>query len=340
MKKLLFLLPLIAACSNSPKNNAKENPGYGELTLAFGSCNDQYSPNPLFNQMIENELDAFIWLGDIVYADSENPDSIRMAYELLKESGEYQELMNQDFPILGTWDDHDYGKNDAGKEWPIKEQSKSLFLNFLDVNEEDPRWSREGVYSSHSFGEHNEVKLILLDTRWFRDELVKDTLTDRQYTQNPAGDVLGEAQWTWLKKELQDENAKLYIIGSSIQLLADDHGWEKWGNFPGARDRFMKNLLQANSKNVVVISGDRHFAEISKTTWDGRQIYDVTSSGLNHPFIADADDNRLRIGEVVSEMNYGLLQISWDGETPIVQAQIKTEGNQIGLDQEIVFAKN
>lgn len=340
MKKLLFLLPFIAACSNSTKNESAEIPTYQELNLAFGSCSDQYSPNPLFAEMASSPLDAFIWLGDIVYADSESPDSIALAYEMLIESGEYQELMNQDFPILGTWDDHDYGQNDAGKEWPIKEESKTELLNFLNVSQDDPIWSREGVYSSHSFGEFNEVKLILLDTRWFRDALVEDTLTENRYTQNYEGDVLGEKQWKWLENELQDEEAKLYIIGSSIQVLAADHGWEKWDNFPGARDRLMKNLVQANSDNVVVISGDRHFAEVSKTTWDGKQFYDVTSSGLNHPFIAEADDNRLRVGEVVSEINYGLLQISWEGTTPIVKAQIITEGNQIALEENIVFGES
>lgn len=337
MKKLLLLVPLFVACSNS--KSTEDTPTYRELSLAFASCNDQYSPNPLIVEIVENQLDAFIWLGDIVYADSKDPDSIAYAYDLLKESGEYQELYSSNIPILGTWDDHDYGQNDAGKEWQIKEESKYHFLNFLEVSEEDPIRSREGVYSSHSFGEFNEVKLILLDTRWFRDALVEDTLTDKRYTQNHEGDVLGEEQWKWLNSELQDENAKLYIIGSSIQVLASDHGWEKWDNFPAARDRLMKSLNQANSGNVFIISGDRHFGEISRIAWEGKQFYDVTSSGLNHPFIAAADDNRLRVGEVVSEMNYGLLQISWEGATPIVKAQIKTEGQQIGLEQEIVFGE-
>lgn len=337
MKKLLFLLPLIAACSNSTENETAENPGYSELKLAFGSCSDQHSPNPLLIEMAEREPDAFIWLGDIVYADSEDPEEIRIAYELLKESGEYQELINRGLPIVGTWDDHDLGQNDAGKEFPVKEESKGHLMNFLDVDFEDPIRSREGVYSSHSFGEQNEVKLILLDTRWFRDRLVEDTLSNHRYTQNNKGDVLGEVQWRWLENELQDENAKLYIVGSSIQFLADDHGWEKWSNFPTAKDRLFKNLVLNTNANVVVISGDRHFAEISKTIKGGKHIYDVTSSGLNHPFIAEADDNRLRVGEVVSEMNYGLLNIRWDGETPIVKAQIITEGDQVGLEHEILF---
>ena len=334
MKNLLFLLPFIVACSNS---HEKETVNYTDLTLAFASCSDQYSPNPLMVEMAENPLDGFIWLGDIVYADSENADSISLAYKLLKESGEYQELFSQDFLIVGTWDDHDYGKNDAGKEWGIKEESKDLLLDFLNVGKDDPLRSREGIYSSHSFGGNNEVKLILLDTRWFRDDLVKDTLTDKHYTENEEGDVLGKEQWDWLENELQDDQAKLYIIGSSIQFIADDHGWEKWGNFPASREKMMKTLANANSKNVVVISGDRHFGEVSKTEWDGRELYDITSSGLNHPFIATADENSQRVGDVVTEINYGLLKINWNGDKPIVKAQIITQGNVVGLEQEIGF---
>ena len=76
--------------------------------------------------------------------------------------------------------------------------------------------------------------------------------------------MLGETQWLWLEKELRESDAALHIIGSSIQFVAEDHGYEKWANFPAARERFIQLLGRIKPTNTFIISGDRHIAEISK----------------------------------------------------------------------------
>jgi len=80
-------------------------------------------------------------------------------------------LRNTSARVLGTWDDHDYGVNDGGKEVEQKRERQQLFLDFLGV---PPNLSalrdREGVYSSHVFGSPpSQTKVIMLDTRSFRD---------------------------------------------------------------------------------------------------------------------------------------------------------------------------
>jgi alkaline phosphatase D len=32
---------------------------------------------------------------------------------------------------MATWDDHDYGENDAGKEFYLREESQAAVLRFL-----------------------------------------------------------------------------------------------------------------------------------------------------------------------------------------------------------------
>lgn len=42
--------------------------------------------------------------------------------------------------IIGTWDDHDYGLNDAGKEFDRKSTNQRLLLDFLDEPLDSPRF--------------------------------------------------------------------------------------------------------------------------------------------------------------------------------------------------------
>ena len=69
--------------------------------------------------------------------------------------------------------------------------------------------------------------------------------------------MLGQDQWKWLEVALKRE-ADLRILGTSIQLLAEGHGWERWGNLPLERQRILNLLAQNSNSNLIVISGDRH----------------------------------------------------------------------------------
>jgi len=71
-------------------------------------------------------------------------------------------------------------------------------LDFLDVPASDPVRTQEGAYSSHVYGpKGQQVKVLLLDGRYFRDPLKKN---GKDNVPDPSGDILGEAQWKWLEK--------------------------------------------------------------------------------------------------------------------------------------------
>ena len=53
--------------------------------------------------------------------------------------------------MLGTWDDHDFGMNNVGREWTEKQFSQIQFLDFLDEAADSVRRQREGVYESYVF---------------------------------------------------------------------------------------------------------------------------------------------------------------------------------------------
>ena len=218
--------------------------------------------------------------------------------------------------MLATWDDHDYGKNDAGVEWGFKQASQEIFLEFFDEAVDSPRWEREGVYAAPSFGPPNErVQIILLDTRYHRDALRRRVKAEGEYG-GPygagSGTILGEEQWEWLAQQLAVE-ADLRIICTSIQFVPEEHHWECWANYPSERARLMRLIEETRANGVVFVSGDRHLIELSCYRDEGAPypLWDFTSSGLNDATAPVDEPNRHRVGDVLRRANFGLLLVDW-----------------------------
>jgi alkaline phosphatase D len=340
MKTIPLALSLLCMSATSPAQAQ-------DITrIAFGSCGDQTKPQPIWTPILADAPDLFILLGDNVYADTDDPVELQAAYNALGNIPGFARL-RQSTPIMATWDDHDYGQNDIGKDYVSKEASRRIMLDFFGEPLDSERRSRaDGIYTSHTFGEEGRrVQVILLDLRWNRGELM--ALSDPQqlawreaqqmgpYEANLRADaqLLGEAQWTWLEQELQ-EDVDLRIIGSSIQLLADFTGWETWANFPQERQRFFGLLEQYQNEPVVIISGDVHWADYSEIRDSGMAwpLIELTSSGLTEEWKA-VSPNRHRVGEAFPVANYGVIDIDWLSEVPEVNLQIKDETGRVLLER-------
>src|SRR5438874_9622873 len=140
--------------------------------IAFGSCADQDRPLPIFETIAAAKPELLLLMGDNIYADLDKtrkvtPAVIQEKYDTLARLPGFQRL-RATCPILATWDDHDFGKNDAGAEFPLKDESQKLFLDFFGVPAGDPRRAQKGVYHSAVVGPPGKrVQVILLDTRYF-----------------------------------------------------------------------------------------------------------------------------------------------------------------------------
>ncbi|TPN85304.1 alkaline phosphatase D family protein [Aquimarina algicola] len=314
-----------------------------DFTLTFGSCSKQNIPQPLWKDIMGTNPDVFVWGGDIIYADSDDMTKIEQDYTIQKNKPEYQELLNS-VPVIGTWDDHDYGKNDAGKEWSKKEESQQLFLDFFDVPKDSPRRKQSGVYASRIFKtKKGSIKIITLDTRYFRSPLKNSTSPDRRYEpyQNGEGTVLGEEQWQWFEKELEANYSDFIVIVSSIQFLSSEHGFETWGNFPHEVQKLKKMLIDKKVRNAIVLSGDRHISEFSTTQIKGLKypLIDFTSSGLTHSYSDyKGESNKYRVGNVVSVPSFGVLYFDFDSNT--VTMQMKGQKNIVLQELEKQYPKD
>jgi len=325
----ILLIVVIVACNKHEKSTSTiTNP----ITIAFGSCAHSYDSLPIFNAISKNKPDVWVWLGDIMYGDSHDMEVLKHKYSLQKAKPEYQALMSST-KIIGIWDDHDYGVNDGGKFYSEKEQSKTLLLDFLEVPTDDLVRNHPGVYSQHNYTFGDKlVKIILLDTRYFRDTLAPDFNSTRRYIPNEEGDILGKEQWQWLEQVLRNSKADFHIVGSGIQVVADEQGYEKWANFPKSRQRLFNLLASIKPKPLMLISGDRHMAEISKINIPGLSypLYDFTSSGLTHTWgMARDEPNRYRVDSLIISKNFGLIKLNWQKAKPEVTLEIRDERDKL-----------
>lgn len=327
--------------------------------ISFGSCAKQDKPQLIWDAIVAGKPELFIFLGDNIYGDTADMDVLRAKYQLLHEQPGFVRL-KQTCPFIATWDDHDYGQDDSGAEYAMKKESQRVFLDFLGAGPDDVRRTREGIYWSHVYGPAGKrVQVILLDARYFRSPLKKGFDSREpgegyrgRYVPNTddAATVLGESQWKWLEEQLRVP-AELRIIASSYQVLSNQHGWEMWGNFPKERERLFRVLRESKATGVVMISGDRHLAEIAELDATspegiGYPLIEVTSSSLNQPSgnvsktgVRFANEiNPYREGLTYFDVNYGNILIDWSAPDPIVRLQVCDEQGAIMLQHRTSLA--
>lgn len=301
---------------------------YAPERVAFGSCFSPWQPDlGIWSTIAATEPDLFLFLGDNVYARRETDDpalpGLRAAYAELAQNEGFAALRAAT-PVLPVWDDHDYGFNDAGASYAARESSEALFEDVWDVSPADPRRARDGIYFARTLGPPGRrLQLIMLDTRFFRSPLAPTPERGKpgmeRYVPDPAPvkTLLGGAQWDWLERKLR-EPAQLRLLVSSIQVLADGHGWEAWRMLPRERERLFALLAETGADNTLILSGDRHSGSFyQRDDLLSGPLVEVTASSLNKPLparlhpkvLAEAGPHRL--GAPVVAANFGLLQIDW-----------------------------
>ncbi len=318
-------------------------------SVAFGSCAQAEKPMPVLDVTIQQKPDLFVWLGDNVYGDTQEISTLQKAYQTLGNNPFFQRL-DSATRLLATWDDHDYGWNDAGRHYPLKEASKKVFLDFWGDARDAPRRNREGIYTSYLFdGGKQDVHVILLDTRTFRDNLVRSQsiilegsqsftyMADYEPQRNPDSTLLGSDQWRWLKKQLAVE-ADFRIIASSTQFGIEWNGYESWANFPRQQEKMLRLLAEAERQKptpTVFITGDVHYAEISKVSGlNGMDVYDITASGITSTWDF-ATRNGNRIAGPVMENNVGILHLGRPGMAK-VSAEIWDASGQLRVEHSVL----
>ncbi|MEO1659599.1 MAG: alkaline phosphatase D family protein [Pseudomonadota bacterium] len=306
--------------------------------VLLGSCLDEEKgPSAALMSLPGENADLFLMVGDNVYGDRDGRayqnnqadlDELKESFADLAAREDFIKV-RQSVPMMVSWDDHDYGANDAGKEFPFRGLAERIHEVFWSLEDQDVgQWP--GTYYARTFGpEGQRTQVIMLDTRFFRSGL---TGTDEwgvkgkeRYIPAPDGsmqDMLGSVQWTWLENQLQ-QPADIRLIASSIQVMPTAHGFEAWSTMPEERQRLFDMIEKTNATGVIFLSGDRHTAFIYE---EGDvlpyEANELTSSSLNVSFRTESDEVDMRqVGAGFAPENYGTVEIDWAAK--VLQLKIK-----------------
>jgi alkaline phosphatase D len=281
--------------------------------IAFGSCNDLTRPQTFWPHIIEHAPQAFLFLGDNAYLDYGD------TYAELGAVPGFQQLLAIAQPIA-IWDDHDFGLNDGGAAFVNKDSFKKKFLDFWGplgaVPADSPRRTRPGLYDVAALGPPGRrVQLVMLDNRYFKGL-------------PPSGTVLGDAQWQWLAATLASPS-DLRVIMSGIQAVGSSTESEGWAEFPDEQQHLYDVIKASGAKGVLIVSGDKHYAEISRRDVGlGYPLYDFTSSSLTASNSYAPQENIYRDTPTSASQNhnFGLLTIDWASPGVPVSVQIFDAG--------------
>jgi alkaline phosphatase D len=251
-----------------------------KTTIAFGSCAKEDSGSrAVWSRMAAENVDAVVLCGDTPYIDSTDLTEQRRRHREFAAVTEYQALLSTR-PFWTTWDDHDFGKNDADGNLKGKENSRRAFTEYRSQLSYGD--GAEGIYNSFRWG---SIEVILLDTRWW-------SYTAASYADPQKQTLLGKAQWAWLKTKLKASTAPFKVIACGM-IWDDKQNKEKddWETYAHERTMLFDFIKTERIPGVMLFGGDIHVTRLLKypATQVGYPLYQFISSPIHGRVIPSLD---------------------------------------------------
>jgi alkaline phosphatase D len=283
----------------------------------------------IFDEIYKDDPDFMVWMGDNTYlreVDWNSKSGIVHRYSHTRPLIELQ-------PLLGSvhqyaiWDDHDYGPDNSDRSFWMKDFSLEVFKKFWT----NPNYGPGGGTSGTFFW--NDVQFFMLDNRWFRTP--NNLKTDQR-------EFLGEQQLQWLIDALSTSEApfKFIVVGSQVLNPVVEEWSENYAKYDEERQKLFDAIRENDIKGVFFLTGDRHFAELSRMDRDGSYpFYDLTVSALTAGPAGDkslAEANIYRVdGTYYGQRNYGLLKIAGPEKERVLTIQLKNNQGVIVWEKSI-----
>lgn len=262
--------------------------------LAVGSCSHQTRHQPLWADIVAQDPDSLLMIGDFVYADGKHPiwpiTSVPSSESALHKILFRDQLEHPDFQPLvkwrardgkyAVWDDHDYNLNDGDASNPSKYYARDAFVEFLRRSDFDvSKLSSDSMSSMQQLLalDGGRLVIVMLDTRFHAHFTQVDGWMEF--------DPLGAEQWVWLEQQLRcasdfassgtrphgcdafvsSRAPELVMIVSSVQAISSNKiAAEGWFRSPQHRRRLMelvtRSLWREHGKSlpVIYLAGDVH----------------------------------------------------------------------------------
>ena len=277
------------------------------------------------------EKSAFmVWLGDNWYTREADFYSEWGLWYRAQYDRKMPVLQNflKSMPQLAMWDDHDYGPDNSGSNFILKETSRAVFKKYWC----NPSYgaNEQGVYTKYSY---SDVDIFLCDDRWWRSvDGWKDSSNGQP---NSEKIMLGAQQLNWLKNSLLYSTATFKIIVIGSQVLNQISRAQDFPDFPVEYNDLMKFLNDYKIPGLLFLSGDRHHSEIIKMERQANYtLYDVTVSPLTSG-VSKVSGNEIahpaRVIDVIETYNYARFSFSGGPKNRELRVEfLDTKGKKLG----------
>ncbi len=280
-----------------------------DFSFIVGSCVFPYKNKSkkweIFEKMTTQESDFMLWMGDnlyLLFGEWNSQQKIFEKYLRYRSQKHLQAFMSSTVQF-STWDDHDFGPNNSDSSFENQHLTRKAFDMFW-ANFESP--SKKGIYYQYTW---SDCDFFVLDGRSFR---VQDSV------------LYGKEQLGWLKEGIKNSRASFkFIIGGS-QFLSETKA-EDWSDIPFEKEDFISFLKDNHENNVVFISGDRHFSDLTLIEEDGFRLFEITASPLTsppYPFPISKNPNRIK-NSWVKKRNFVQIQYFYSSKSSHIKIDIK-----------------
>ena len=316
-------------------------PGTTDTTvvLGMGSCAPS-TPSTVWTRILEEGCQGFVFLGDTPYIDSNQLKVAREKHRQFLSQPEISRMIAR-IPCWGTWDDHDFGRNDGHGDFSGKHVNRIAFTEYRanrsfgqdDSGSEQraPFNGGRGIHTSFCLG---ALEVFLLDPRWF-------SRTESSWADPAKPTCLGRAQWEWLRDKLRASQAPFKAIATGM-IWDDKTNSEKddWGTYFYEREAIFDWIRNERIEGCFLVGGDIHVSRalnygprVGYDLWQFivSPLHDRTIPSLNvqHPHLVHSavephvflrlqvDDARLtaswinRAGERIFEVELLREDLSW-----------------------------
>ena len=244
--------------------------GPWSFRLAFSACADTGSQSPVFDAIRAADPALFLHLGDFHYEDisRSDPAAYRRAYDAVLGSPA-QGRLYRSVPIAYTWDDHDFGANNANstsRSRPVAQAAYRQLVPHYPLADGEAG----GIHQAFDMG---RVRVIVTDSRSYRTS----SRGDRQ-----ARTILGARQRQWLKDELTAAaGAPLVVWANSVPWIAGaTSGRDHWGSYALEREEIANHIASLGlGRRLIMLSGDAHMVALD----DGTNSNYATGAGRDAP---------------------------------------------------------
>lgn len=219
------------------------------VTASFVSCVD-IETTGIWKEMGKLKSDAVFLMGDTPYIDSSDLSVVRDRHRKFLQMPDLAALASNT-PTVGTWDDHDFGRNNGNGRNMMRGKENTL-RGFVDYRAHAQFGNgKEGVYHKVDLG---MMEVFLLDPRYFSQ-------TEPSPVDESQPTCFGADQWKWLLKSLSKSKAPFKVLAfGAIWQDKKNKETDDMFTYWYERDALLDFIKAEKISGVVLLGGDIHVA--------------------------------------------------------------------------------